>query len=730
MQSSESPKRYRGNESESSQSRTSPFSRHPVIPPVPVGNNARASTVTQSQLTMHDFFAKSNAEVLLPPSVLPPLPFQPRDHVISRMLSLQFVDLGLFCYLNSSILCSETTDKEKLRLWNLSRRQDDETGQVYPSLVSSRQNRSFQVQWNDEFDWIAYSFESNVAFCRTCFWGSDNHQEVLLVKGTNFTNWKHALEGFRVHEKTEAHVAAALLMQRIDKTASLSKVEVQSALKKQQDYVLAKAKNMKEKLISVVRPLHLLLIQNVSLRGHRGECVHKNLMETDGSIDYDQETDQEEKNNPGNYSALLIFLQQFDPTLKDAVSAQINFTSPAIQNELIQIIGTMCLDEIVAEVRAAKYFSVGADGSCDVSNIDQYSVTLRFVASNGEIREKCVGFIPAERGDGEYIANLLDKFIRDLGLDWENCVGLACDGGGNMAGKHEGAAAYLRRRYPRAIFFHCGSHKLSLVVEGSCLTSECKDIRDSLAVIDGLSTFFNFSPKRNLHLIAARQAVFEEAQKLRDSGKGTGALSEHRVDAGAFKGFAPTRWGDRIKAVESFCRSHIALARLLRSIECSKPSSEPYWNVDTVHQASAFRRSVSDFKVIFPMVVIRDLMYQLKTVSIHLQGKQVDIANAHEHIQLLLESFKNNRANVQSMHDEWFREAEMMVKAVDGKEAMVGRTTNRSMFGNSNQVATESPSQHWRIKTSVPILDLFINELESRFSADMTNFIAAGLIVS
>ena len=62
-------------------------------------------------------------------------------------------------------------------------------------------------------------------------------------------------------------------MERLVRTASQSKEDARSALKKQQDWMRANASKMKDKLISVARPLHWLLIQIVAIRGHRSESV-------------------------------------------------------------------------------------------------------------------------------------------------------------------------------------------------------------------------------------------------------------------------------------------------------------------------------------------------------------------------------------------------------------------------------------------------------------------------
>ena len=49
------------------------------------------------------------------------------------------------------------------------------------------------------------------------------------------------------------------------------------------------------------------------------------------------------------------------------------------------------------------------------------------------------------------------------------CVrGQAYDGASNMAGKYRGCAKIFQQKYPLAVYSHCCSHALNLVIVGSC----------------------------------------------------------------------------------------------------------------------------------------------------------------------------------------------------------------------------------------------------------------------
>ena len=83
-------------------------------------------------------------------------------------------------------------------------------------------------------------------------------------------------------------------------------------------------------------------------------------------------------------------LAKFDPILGDHVNnikaSQENpgtrmpahYMSKTIQNELIEVAGNFVLDNIVNEVKKAKYFAITVDGTPDISHDEQISFVLRY----------------------------------------------------------------------------------------------------------------------------------------------------------------------------------------------------------------------------------------------------------------------------------------------------------------------------------------------------------------
>ncbi len=62
-----------------------------------------------------------------------------------------------------------------------------------------------------------------------------------------------------------------------------------------------------------------------------------------------------------------------------------------------------------------------------------------------------------------------------------------------MAGKTKGTAALITGLYPDALYLHCASHCLNLVISKSC---EITSIPNMLGICKKVSDFFDSHPKR------------------------------------------------------------------------------------------------------------------------------------------------------------------------------------------------------------------------------------------
>ena len=255
--------------------------------------------------------------------------------------------------------------------------------------------------------------------------------------------------------------------------------------------------------------------QNIPLRGHREHG--------------------DSHSNPGNFHALLDFrIDAGDAVLADhfiTAPSNAQYDSPQIQNELIVCTGEWIREQVLQEVRNAKFFSVCADEAADFSNKEQLPLVIRFVDATDSIREEFVDFVLCDTGTtGNAIADKILGTLAVYGLNISSLRGQGYDGAGNMAGKYRGAAVIIQSRCPKAVYVHCAAHALNLCVVAACSAQLVKNMMGTMTEI---CIFFTYSPKRQ-----------QELEKTIKSGD---CAIERKLVS-----LCKTRWVARIDALEVF----------------------------------------------------------------------------------------------------------------------------------------------------------------------------------
>ena len=139
----------------------------------------------------------------------------------------------------------------------------------------------------------------------------------------------------------------------------------------------------------------------------------------------------------------------------------------------------------------------------DVSVWKQLGVALRYV-KDGHAREKLIEFVACESITGARICkSLLDTLVR-FSLDPKLCQAQGYDGASNMSGKFNGCQALFLEEAPQAGYFHCGSHKLNLVLSKS---ASVQLIPSMVCDMKSLVIFFKYSPKRQRALEKAIEDI-------------------------------------------------------------------------------------------------------------------------------------------------------------------------------------------------------------------------------
>ena len=86
------------------------------------------------------------------------------------------------------------------------------------------------------------------------------------------------------------------------------------------------------------------------------------------------------------------------------------------------------------------------------------------------------------------ISEAILQFLNDCNLDLSRLVGRGYDGCSTMAGKEGGVQKLIRDKHPKALYFHCASHILNLVIND---LNNVKEVQNASGTTKEVINFFN-----------------------------------------------------------------------------------------------------------------------------------------------------------------------------------------------------------------------------------------------
>lgn len=398
----------------------------------------------------------------------------------------------------ASLIVSNMSDEEKYRMLKNNWQPPNDFN--FP--VSTLRNLKFQKNWLTQYSWLVYSQSVDGAYCKFCVFLSP--QEVgrsgIMPKSLvsqPFKNWVKAKEQFNHHQDLDYHKKATVFAENFIQVQEKKVVSVNLQLDKEKR---AQIELNRKVLKSIVDTLIFIGRQEIACRGHR---------------DAGPVSPEFPIQNDGNFRSLLRFRMACgDVTLEEHLkNAKKQYVSPKIQNEIIEICGKVIIDKIVSKVNEAKFFSILADETTDISGIEQFTLCIRYVdniGSSSYLREDFLKFVPVSDVTGEGLANTLLKTLREMKLKLEYLSAQGYDGAASMSGRFNGCAAKILVDNAQAIYIHCCNHSLNLVVSDSC---SIPLIRNCLGTIREIINFFRCSAQRQEYLNDEINELHNEIKK-------------------------------------------------------------------------------------------------------------------------------------------------------------------------------------------------------------------------
>jgi len=512
-------------------------------------------------------------------------------------------------------------------------------------------------------DWICWSVQNQSIYCAPCYILNNNmHFSYLTDKlGYNKKNgWKKLNDRIPSHENSILHREMYMSWKNAQK-AALANCALDNLLVKELKNEVTYWKKILERFLDIIFFL--------SERG----------------LPFFGSNERIGNPNNGNFLGLVELLSKYDAILSEHVTKvrasqeekkrlQVHYLSNKIQNEFIDLCGSFVQKKIINEINNAKYFSIIADATPDTSHKEQTTLIIRYVKLSEldfSIEERFISFDDFSEKTGKEIASRLLCRLKDLNLNFQNCVGQGYDNGANMAGKYNGVQALLLLENSNCTFSSCGNHTLNLV--GVDSAESCKEAIKFFGTIQQVYNFFSSSPKR------------WEVLKKHLHG-----ISLHNI--------SKTRWSARIDAVKPVALHLKSLLSAVNEFELCSLSA------DAQIQIESFKKYLSTFECVLMSTIWMRVLVLLHQTNLILQARKSTLTIEKINIDKLIEDVKEIKNGWGSV----FSESKKIAAAND---IVIEFATNRPI---KDQVSAEV---YFHNHVFNKIIDSIIFGLTQRFKA-------------
>jgi len=203
-------------------------------------------------------------------------------------------------------------------------------------------------------------------------------------------------------------------------------------------------------------------------------------------------------------------------------------------------------------------------------------------------------------------------------------MGQCYDGAGNMSGPCNGAAAIVKRQYPKAVYTHCMAHRLNLSVVSAC---KMQSVRNMFVTVGEITRSFEYSPKKEALLV----------QKVKD------VCPESRCD----------------KLLD------VCKARWIQRMGTTKTNAEKSWNADSTKKAVSHYHAIANFEFVVTLTVCQAVPAFVKGLTVKMQGSCNDILGVFSDIKDVMKTLSSVRLKIEEKHAKWFQEAYRISEKLD-----------------------------------------------------------------
>lgn len=526
-----------------------------------------------------------------------------------------------------------------------------------------------------ERSWLCYSTILQKAYCRSCWlFGDRTSTGFQEIWTTGYCDWKHIVDGIKRHEQSHVHYISCLVYEKWFLNKTLNE-ELEQSIKKEKLFW----RQVLERILNITLTLAM---RSLPFRGHREKL---------GSG----------KGENGNFICFIELLAKYDPVLEKVINQgnnKVNYCSPKIQNELIQLISNKVENELILNIKEAPFFSIIIDTTQDISKVDQLSEIYRYCViekdeygnpKNVCVKETFLAFHEVVDQSASSLSELILQNMEKKGLSIAKCRGQSYDGAANMSGMYNGLQKRIKDIEPSAAYVHCSAHNLNLVVNDA--VKEITEMEIFFDVVQRVFVFFGHS--------IVRWRILSDL--IKESNSQNGLL---------IKKLNPTRWAGRYEAVFALKIRFVEIQKALtKVILCSS-------KLDERNEAEGIKKQIENYNFICTLVFQCKILQIINLTSKILQSKSVDLDNASNSLKNCYEQLKEYRCNFNDLLEE----ANIVAKSwsISTEFQNKRRKVVKRYFDElCTDMRLTCPESLFRVTIFNRTLDILINQISKRFSS-------------
>nr|CAH7732522.1 unnamed protein product [Callosobruchus chinensis] len=458
--------------------------------------------------------------------------------------------------------------------------------------------------------WLIYSKTKNAILCACCkIYQKPSSAAISALCSTGFINWKKTSEILTEHEATQMHKECMIKWK-----TRLQQMKSCQGIDQDIERVVHTEKEKWRQILRIVMDAVLYLSTNcLSFRGSH---------ETPSDL-----ITQCPQPSQGNFLNLISLLAKHNSTLNFQLEhlkkGQVSYLSKTTQNEIIDIMAKTVRNNILNDIKEAKYYTIMFDCTPDVSHTEQMRQVIRYVKKTDdvcEIKESLIDFIEVAGKTGEVICQqILEKLTVD-DLDIGQCRGQSYDNGSNMAGIYKGVQARIAERNELAEFVPCLAHSLNLV--GVHSASSCQEAINLFGLIQKVYSFFVGS--------TTRWDIMKKYPKTN------------------LKGSSHTRWSAKHVAVNALLNNLPDVAEALEEVKQTSHAPE------AKYEAGHLLTAIKNFNFILNLTIWANILREINRVNNENQKKDIILARSVALMDGLLKTLQKMRQNPM---EHWIKEA-------------------------------------------------------------------------